>query len=182
MTCIVGLVENGTVYIGGDSAGVDGKSLGMSVRSDRKVFRTGDFIMGFTSSFRMGQLLAHSFKPPKRYSDVKIYAYMVTEFVDQVRECLKKGGYARKKEEEEIGGTFLVGYAGRLFEIFDDYQVGDPLDCYSAVGCGDHIAVGSLYSTVGQDPEHRVRTALAAAEHFSAGVRSPFHIEKLVAG
>ena len=42
MTCIVGLVEKGNVYIGGDSAGVGGYSL--TVRADRKVFRNGDFV------------------------------------------------------------------------------------------------------------------------------------------
>jgi hypothetical protein len=36
MTCIVGLVDKGDVYIGGDSAGVAGLSL--SIRADEKVF------------------------------------------------------------------------------------------------------------------------------------------------
>ncbi len=179
MTCIVGLADGGSVYIGGDSAGVD-KSMGLSVRADRKVFRNGDFVMGFTTSFRMGQLLAHSFKPPKRYPDTDVYAYMVNEFVDAVRECLKKGGYAKKEAEAELGGTFLVGYAGRLFEIFDDYQVGDPVSGFSAVGCGGDIAIGSLYSTEG-DAKSRVMKALHAAEQFSGGVRAPFHIEVLPA-
>lgn len=51
MTAIVGLVEKGNVYIGGDSAGVAGLSI--SIRGDEKVFKVGPFIMGFTSSFRM---------------------------------------------------------------------------------------------------------------------------------
>jgi hypothetical protein len=37
MTAIVGLVQAGSVYIGGDSAGVSGMSL--TVRADAKVFR-----------------------------------------------------------------------------------------------------------------------------------------------
>ena len=45
MTCIIGLVENSKVYIGGDSAGVAG--YGLSVRADEKVFKKGDFIFGF---------------------------------------------------------------------------------------------------------------------------------------
>jgi hypothetical protein len=35
MTCIVGLVDNGTVYIGGDSAALFGWDL--CIRSDKKV-------------------------------------------------------------------------------------------------------------------------------------------------
>jgi len=57
MTCIVGLIdkESKKIYMGGDSAGVANYSL--SVRKDPKVFKRYGFIFGFTSSFRMGQLL-----------------------------------------------------------------------------------------------------------------------------
>lgn len=179
MTCIVGIAEGGNVYIGGDSAGVGGYSL--TVRADRKVFRNGDFIMGFTTSFRMGQLLAHALHPPRRHPDTDVYAFMVTDFIDAVRECLKKGGYAEKEKEAERGGTFLVGYAGRLFTIYDDYQVGEALDGYYAVGCGFNLALGSLYATIGGEPEKRIEAALQAAAHFSAGVCAPFHQVKLEA-
>lgn len=174
MTCIAGLVDKGVVYIGGDSAGVSGYSI--TSRADKKVFRNGDFLFGFTSSFRMGQLLAHSFTPPKRHQDTDVYAYMVTSFIDAVRSCLKDGGYAEKRNDAEHGGTFLVGYEGRLFRIESDYQVGEPLDGYDAVGCGEDIALGSMYSTVGGKPKDRITSALKAAEHFSAGVRAPFNL------
>ena len=40
MTCIAGFVENGTVWMGADSAGVGGDD-GLTVRADRKLFRNG---------------------------------------------------------------------------------------------------------------------------------------------
>ena len=174
MTCIVGLVHEGVVYIGGDSAGVAGLSL--TVRADEKVFQNGEFLMGFTTSFRMGQLLRYSLEPPRRHPDDDIHQYMVVGFVNAVRECLKAGGYASKKDDVESAGTFLVGYQGRLFEIESDYQVGIPGDGYAAVGSGQDIARGALFATQGQEPRQRVLTALQAAERFSAGVRGPFHI------
>jgi ATP-dependent protease HslVU (ClpYQ) peptidase subunit len=177
MTCIVGLVDGGKVYIGGDSAGVGGYSL--TLRADRKVFRNGDFIMGFTSSFRMGQLLAHAFTPPKRHPDTDVYKFMVTDFINAVRDCLKSGGYAEKHNEAESGGTFLVGYAGRLFKVESDYQVGEPVENFDACGCGEDIALGALFaSQAGAKPQERLKTALKAAERFSAGVRGPFHFEE----
>lgn len=180
MTCIVGLVHKGTVYIGGDSAGVSSFNYGIRVRADKKVFRKDKFIFGFCGSFRLGQLLAHSLKPPRHHGDDEVYHYMVTEFVDAVRECLKKGGHATKENEEEsIYGDFLVGYQGRLFCIHGDYQVGEALDGFYAVGCGDQIALGSLYSTPKLPPMERVKLALEASEAFSAGVRGPFHFETL---
>ncbi|ANT54760.1 MULTISPECIES: hypothetical protein [Mesorhizobium] len=177
MTCIVGLINDGSVHIGGDSAGVVGYSL--TVRADRKVFRNKDFVFGFTSSFRMGQLLAHSFKPPKRHPDIDVYTFMVTEFVNALRQCLKDGGYAERHHEAERGGTFLVGYAGRLFKIAGDYQVGESADDFDACGCGEQIALGALLASPNSPPRERLTIALQAAERFSAGVRTPFHFETL---
>ena len=178
MTCIVGLVEDGTVYIGGDSAGVAGYSL--TVRKDVKVFRNGDFLIGFTSSFRMGQLLHHAFVPPEFPTwDEKntVEKYMSTTFVDAIRQCLKDGGFAQKTSEQESGGNFLIGFKGRLFEIASDYQVGEPLDGYAAVGCGYDVALGALYATPNTKPKKRVELALQASERHNAGVRGPFIVE-----
>jgi hypothetical protein len=177
MTCIVGLVDNDSVYIGGDSAGVS--SLSVTVRSDPKVFRNGDMIFGFTSSFRMGQLLHHSLVVPTRPSDMNVARFMTTIFIDAVRECLQTGGYARKVNDVESAGTFLVGYEGRLFIVDSDYQIGEHNCGYASVGCGEDLALGSMFSTVGQKPKERILTALKAAEAFNGGVRGPFTIVKL---
>lgn len=175
MTCIVGLVHDGQVYIGGDSAGVAGYSV--TVRADEKVFNKGEFVMGFTSSFRMGQLLRYKLNIPFHKPNVDTYEYMVTEFVEAVRQCLKDGGYSRNESGEDIGGKFLVGYRGKLFLIDLDYQVGESLLQYDAVGCGEDLAKGSLYSTRDlDDPNKRILMSLEAAEQFSAGVRSPFKV------
>lgn len=176
MTCIAGLrTSDGRVYIGGDSAGVGGLSL--SVRADAKVFINDGFLFGFTSSFRMGQVLRYAFTPPKRHPDKDIMAFMVTEFVGAVRDAFKSAGVATKRDEVESCGTFLVGYAGRLFNVQDDYQVAEALNGYDAVGCGEDIALGSLYATADMvDHKARIGRALHAAEAHSAGVRGPFTV------
>jgi len=176
MTCIAALVEGDTVYIGGDSAGVAGLSI--SIRSDEKVFQNGPFIMGFTSSFRMGQLLRFKFDPPKQTVHQDDYEYMVTDFVDAVRHCFSHNGFGDK--DATVGGTFLVGYKGKLYTIENDHQVGIPSVPYDAVGCGADLALGSLYSTQGSKltPEQRIALALEAASTFSAGVAPPFLIMK----
>lgn len=179
MTCIVGVADRGRVFIGADSAGVGG--LDLSIRADRKVFRNGPFIMGFTSSFRMGQLLAVKLTPPRFHSEDDPWRYMVRDFIDAVRTCLSAGGFARKDNNVESGGVFLVGFRGRLFRIDNDFQVGERADNFDACGCGESYALGSLSETEGEgyDPERRVLSALQKAEHFSAGVRGPFHVEAL---
>lgn len=177
MTAIVGIVDGRRVIIGADSAGLSGWHS--VARKDEKVFRTGPFIMGFTTSFRMGQLLRYAFVPPDRREEEPVDRFMATTFIDAVRACLKAGGWAEKKNEKEECGTFLVGYAGRLFEVSDDYQVGESLCGYAAAGCGRELAMGSLYSTEGSPARDRVLKALGAAAEFSGGVRPPFNLVEL---
>jgi ATP-dependent protease HslVU (ClpYQ) peptidase subunit len=177
MTCVVGLVHSGKVFIGGDSAGVD-EAFGMQVRADRKVFKNGDMVFGFAGSFRMGNLLQHALEVPPHHPEDDPHKYMVTDFINAVRDCLKKGGVAARSDEviEEVNGAFLVGYRGRLFLIDSDYQVGETIHGYAAHGCGADIALGSIGSTKGE-PRARIKKALDMAERHSAGVRAPFHIE-----
>ncbi|MFI9203066.1 hypothetical protein [Streptomyces sp. NPDC053048] len=172
MTVIVGLVHDGRVYLGGDSAGVSGSRL--TVRRDPKIFRNGPYAMGFTTSFRMGQLLHHAFRAPKPEGDLD--RFMTTVFVDKLRTCLKDGGWARKDSEQEQAGTFLVGVYDRLFAVHDDYQIAEPADGYAAVGCGDEFALGALHATadLGLKPRKRLTLALTAAGYHSAGVCAPF--------
>jgi ATP-dependent protease HslVU (ClpYQ) peptidase subunit len=172
MTAIVGLVHDGSVFIGGDSAGVSGLSL--AVRADTKVFQRDRYLFGFTTSFRMGQLIRYAFRLPTPKGEID--KFMATRFIDGLRDCLKAGGWAKKENDREEGGTFLVGVRGQLFAVYDDYQVAKAADGFAAVGCGDQVALGALYATAGSalKPRRRIRIALRAAERFSAGVRGPF--------
>jgi ATP-dependent protease HslVU (ClpYQ) peptidase subunit len=177
MTCIVGFVEGNRVWMGGDSAGVAG--LDLTVRADTKIFRNGEMLFGFTTSFRMGQLLRYSLAIPEHDDRVPVEKWMATTFVNAVRECLKVNGWAQKEKEQESGGNFLVGYKGELFEVWSDYQVARPVDGFAAVGCGAQIAHGALFATSHIRGKKRALIALSAAERFSAGVRGPFHVETL---
>lgn len=176
MTCIVGLVDKGKVFIGGDSAGVE--NYNVSIRSDEKVFCNGPMLFGFTTSFRMGQLLRYALRIPPQDQQIDDYQYMVTTFIDAVRKCLKEGGFASKKDDVETGGAFLVGYKGKLYSIDDDYQVSIGIDGYYAIGCGKYYALGSLYNTKYiTDPVERLMKALETSEYFSGGVRGPFIVQ-----
>ena len=179
MTCICAIAEEGKTWIGADSAGANSSQI--FTRKDPKLFRKGNMLIGFTSSYRMGQLLRYSLILPKHYEGVSVEEYLHTVFIDEVRETLSKGGFLRKDREEEIGGVFIVGYKGRLFTVESDFQIGETVCGYHAVGCGDSVALGSLYSTngAGLSSEKRIKIALEAAQEFCLGVRGPFLIESL---
>ena len=179
MTCIVGLVHNKKVYMGGDSAGVGG--LDLNIRADPKVFKNGPFLIGYTTSFRMGQILRFQFNPPaQKGKDVE--KYMVTKFIPAAHTAFEKHWWMTDSEEEKEGGKngeFLVGYRGRLFKIYGDFQVAWNHKPFDACGCGADYAKGAmdvLYKNSKLTPEKKVEKALESAESFSGGVRAPFLI------
>lgn len=184
MTCIVGLEHEGSVYVGGDSAGVNVDTLSVCGRADEKVFLTEseDMAMGFCGSFRIGQLLRYALLVPPQKVGQDDMAYMVTDFIDAVRTMQKEKGSMKKENElEEHESAFIVGYNGHLYVVEQDFQVGRPIENYASVGCGSDIALGAMYATrnVRMSPEERIKLALQAAVEYSGGVRPPFHIVKL---
>ena len=173
MTCIAALTDGKKVYMAGDSEGVAGYDI--SIRRDEKVFKIGKkMVLGFTSSFRMGQLLRFNLKPPKHPLGMDSYEYVVTKLIDVVRKTLKDGGFSTTVNGEETGGCFLLGYRGRLFRIDEDYQVGESLCGYDSVGCGESYSLGYLHGTKNRKNKKKiVIDSVKCAEFFSAGVSSP---------
>lgn len=179
MTVIAALVNGKTVWMGGDSAGVAGYSLG--VRKDPKVFECGEFLLGYTSSFRMGQILRYYLRPEIPKEGQAAFEYMVCVFIPAVRKLLDEHGYLVDNNGREEIGTFLVGWRGSLFSVEDDLQVAELAAPYAACGCGHDLAMGSLHTTeqlAGLTARDRLTMALEAAESFSAGVRGPFVVLK----
>jgi hypothetical protein len=184
MTCIAGIsLSNGEVWIAGDSAGTNASSQ-QTLYREGKVFvvrnaHGDEFLLGCGTSFRMMDLLRYTLVPPP-YEEEELHRYMVVGFVEAVRACLEAGGWARKEANREEGGTFLVGFRGRLFEISPDYQICEALIGYHAIGTGDDLALGALFATQGnRDPQNRLMLALQAAAYHNSDVREPFVIQHL---
>ncbi len=178
MTCIVGVEQAGRVWMGGDSAGVHKSSLSLEVRNEPKVFKKGSMVIGFTTSYRMGQLLQHSLVLPMHPKGKPSDEYLCTDFVNAVRRCFNDGGFLTRKDGEESGGIFLLGYKKRLYIVYNDFQIGSVACGYNACGCGRDLALGSLHGTRAfiDDPKQRIVMALEAAAQFSVGVSPPFTI------
>lgn len=182
MTAIVGMEENGMVWIGGDSAAASGWRVRKSALP--KVFKVGPFLIGYTSSFRMGQLLEHHLEvAPQDDTHQSDLAYLVREFIPVVRDLLKSGGYTTIENNSESGGFFLLGYNGRLYEVNSDFQVNHYTDGFAALGCGEDFALGALSALLDTSPDmparDKVTIALDAATRLSGGVTPPYIIEAI---
>ena len=182
MTCIVGLVQGNKVYIGGDSASANSSSITTSAVP--KLFSDGHFLIGYTSSWRMGQILEHHLRFEERELPMpgdSLQEFMVCVFVEKVRELFKNFGYAKLENNEESAGEFLVGHHGHLYHIESDYQVGETKNGMDACGSGEAYALGALYPTRNGTltPYQRIDIALEAAMEFSPFVRPPFTVKEI---
>lgn len=189
MTVIVGIQTNEAVYIGADSVGVAGHLKQQS--ANPKVFQNGPMLIGYTSSFRMGQLIEHVLQVPEHPEDMPTMRYMVSVFIPALRKCLVDGGYTRIESNQEVGGCFLVGYLGRLFDIQPDFQVHEYADGYAATGSGQDFALAAIYGMTKdwgkrpfkgvseRDAHSVIECAIKAAEKFCTSVEGPVQIMRL---
>jgi ATP-dependent protease HslVU (ClpYQ) peptidase subunit len=174
MTCIVGLRTEAGVLLGGDSLGSNGYS-GNSYHAP-KVFRLSRQVAaGFTSSFRMGQLIQHHLQLPPLAGDE--LAWAIKTLVPVIRETFKTHGYAHIEHNTESGGTFLLAVRDRLFTVQNDYSVLEAREPYDAVGSGEAYAVGAMHALWKPNltrPRRFLTAALDAASAYAVGVAPPY--------
>jgi len=166
--------------MGADAAAANSQQWRI-LSSGPKVFRKAGWLFGFTSSFRMGQLIQHQLvMPAADYTDLP--RWLATDFVAALRDLFSVAGYAKKENNVEEGGQFLLAPDGfaRLFSVESDYHIMEHTGRgYAACGCGQDFALGSLHTSAMINlslAEARVKKALEAAAEFSAYVRPPWTI------
>lgn len=187
MTCIVGIRQGSSVWIGGDSASSDGNTL--ATPDTAKVFARGDYLFGITGSWRVGQLLAHGLDedgngPPVVPLFPSIHAredaadaFLVTQFGPWFRKMLEHNGAHRKDAERYWSdGSFLMAVGGLLYAV--DGQLGMLRHTFYATGTGGQVALGSLYTSeqLRLPADVRVKHALDAASFLTPFVHPPFNI------
>lgn len=184
MTCIVGVRTDRGVLLGGDTQGSGGWD--QRDRRDDKVFILGTnrrVAVGFTSSYRMGQILRFHLNLPALDADVDEYEWAVTKFIPAAREVLKTHGYVKIDNNREESGTFLLAVRDRLFQVQNDLQVAEMVAPFDACGCGSDYALGALHVLDGLkvSPKQKTRMALEAAARWSNGVGSRFTFVETIA-
>jgi len=174
MTCIVGIAENGVVYMGADSAAGE-----RSISQPHKIFRIGGLLIGYTTSWRMGQILEHHLDVEDHEEGWTDMAYLVRCFIPAVRKCLQEQGYTKIENNQEEAGSFLVGYHGHLYHVFSNFQVLEMTDGFDACGYGEDFALGAMYvlGHSASPPRMKIFSCLKAAAHFSGYIQEPFYIE-----
>lgn len=177
MTCIIGLKHGNSIYIAGDS----GASTAWDMRptSVPKVFISGSFIIGYSTSFRVGQLLQYQFSPPEKLTSQTDEQYMVVSVVEHMRHILRDGGAITTENGKEIGAFVLIGYGGNLYKIQSDYSCMMYPSEFDAIGSGEDFALAAMEALENLEPEQRLTRSLEITAKYSNYVSAPFVTERL---
>lgn len=183
MTCIVGVIGNKQVILAADSLASTAHtkeevltpkliSLETTEIIDNHMLNPVKIGIGYTSSFRMGDILTYNFSPPKIQKNQPLTEYMVKEFIPELIDCFDKHSFTRSVNAVKEGGCFLVAIKERLFIVQTDFSVLEPTTGYSAVGSGSDLALGSLHTSAMliQDAKQAAELAVKAASQFCTSV------------
>jgi ATP-dependent protease HslVU (ClpYQ) peptidase subunit len=182
MTCIVGLVRDGKVYMGGDAA-ISSSDSWLQPQSMRpKIWNTRYMIIGVGGKQRIAQLI-QQFPAPAytRPASMDGFDYLLYEYIPHLIEYLDAARVIKTNDEDGMvcmDATVLIGLRGRLFKIDSGFAITEYPD-YAAIGANAEVALGALYSSGRQDKLHppgRIGEALDAVLHHCASVREPFTI------
>lgn len=173
MTCVVGIVDGDSIYMGADSCSSGGDYY--ETTTEEKVFEKDDFIYGYSGSWRIGQLLRYSFVAPDRTTS-NVKEYFVTDFIDAFKDCIKD----KHNKEESDSWDILVGHCGHLFHIDSYFHVSERSEHnFMSIGSGGLTSDGAMYVLDGEKPTERILQALEAASKFIMSVCPPFIVKRI---
>ena len=151
MTIITGFTDGKNTWLAGDRIGAS-EYGDNSLQVRPKVF-TKDIphckqkiAIGYTTSFRMGQLLEFKYTPPVFEGDIDKYIF--SKVTSSIMNFLHENKFASESDNVRRGGNFLIGFMGRLFEMQNDFSVLENTRGYAAVGCGFAYALGAMCALV----------------------------------
>jgi hypothetical protein len=179
MTCIVALAVKKSIYMGGDSAAV--ADYDIRIIDNPKVFYKNGILIGYTWSFRAGQIIQYAPDFPSLKLSSSNYIYLIEHFIPFVRTEFQKAGFLKIENGREEGGQFLIGIRGEIYTIHTDFSVIRCDDMFDAIGGGAKYALGALQvlKDVEPAPKSIIKKALEISAYFSCGVSGPFVIEEL---
>jgi hypothetical protein len=185
MTAIIGLVQDGVVWMAGDSSANDLENLASFSRSETKVFHNGQYLMGIAGQCRCSQVMHYVFTPPRMPSHVQgpaeVIEFMVREFIPVLRVCLEEQGVTTGEVTDPFPGNALIGVRGILLELEPDFQISSNTDPFGAAGQASPYCLGAFNATQNliEDPIDRLWAVLDAAGAYSMAVKKPFNVERL---
>ena len=172
MTCIIGLVDNGHVYMGCDSRLNRGWMVA-ETRTSGKLVSVGEMLIGVAGATRGQNLIAHHFTAPERGVGESDDGYIEGTITAALQQLMERHDYDFAESE------LLIGYRGHLYRIGCDYGCSEPAEGVAGIGAGGSYAVGAVLAFLKAkwQPERAIMDALEIAGQSANGVAAPYRCE-----
>jgi 20S proteasome alpha/beta subunit len=183
MTCIAGLTTFDGVYMGADSCWTSGTFIRTSTDKllEIKLSSEESMLIGVAGGAGMADLVKEQLSIPKYKAP--FYPWLRDCYCREVHKLVLKY-LVRERMDTQIEDlnwiNMLVGHNNRLYYIASDFIPQLVFEEYFAIGSGMYLAIGSLASTDGMEPEKRIEMALKVAAKHESGVAPPFITKSIV--
>lgn len=181
MTCIIGLETPDKVYLGCDSAMIQGWSI--SYTKQPKIFRLGEFLIGIAGFPRTAQLVKYQLSLKPQLNNQNDFEYLCTEFSKSVKQLLVDNDHIVNQDGDKIipESSLLFGYRKHLYQMDCNFQITQTIDKFGAIGVGQDLALGAMMAFTFSDymllsPEFRIRKSLEISAKYNMGVAKPFKV------
>lgn len=167
MTCIIAHNDGVSSFIAGDKLGSNGFTK--TVQTEPKVFekefiklhddgltRTKEVMaLGYTTSFRMGQLLNYNLNLPEQDASQTFSQYLVLKVIPIIRQMFKEEWGARDASQDVGGGQFIILHNHTIYEVQEDFSVLQPKTRITAVGSGTYHAIAAMQAYIEVENESK---------------------------
>jgi len=176
MTCIIGLEQDGKVYVGADSfVGEEWTRKEQAINP--KIFKKNGMLIAGTGEARALQIAKYlvEFDEVEKFDE----QYVVENIAEKIRLKFKDIGYSEIKDNREKSAThFLIAYKDKMFVISGGYALTRSKDGITCMGAGEEFAYGAMKALENLKPENRIKKSLEIASYYSNYVFPPFVIMK----
>ena len=171
MSVVVAIKEKNRVYIGADSQVTRGGTrTTLKNPNNYKVWQAPlceNTLMAHVGNVRDGnvvRLISGLVTSYDEFYDAVDYKFVVKNVVPEIIKALKEAHFLKMSDDyiDTMDSSYLFAYMGKLFSIGYDCSVIEVED-YTAIGSGACEAIGSLHTTVGEDPKKRIIKAIKAS-------------------
>lgn len=171
MTCIIAIEQNNQVLIGADRMG--SSSYAGEPVAFAKCFKNGPLIIGYSGSFRAGQILQYGLEVPPLTNNLD--KWVAIDLPIAIRKAFKDNEWLETTDGKAVGAPILIAVQGRCYQMQTDFSFLRSLSGEYAIGSGQDFAMGSLRSTRGKmPPKRRIIEALDTASEYVLSVAPPY--------
>jgi ATP-dependent protease HslVU (ClpYQ) peptidase subunit len=173
MTTLIAFQGPNFAILGADSQVTDGDKRIISP-STPKIVKLKKYLLAVSGDCRPGDVLTYNWTPPA-YDGTNPVTFMGKKIIPSIIAAFKLQGFDYTKEG--ISYSYLLAFAGNIFEIGDDLSITQSADGLYGVGSGSAYALGALAGQLPYIDKAKILSALAISAKYDINTAAPFQIE-----